>query len=122
MSHRPSPAAGPTRRRILQVGMTGLGAAALTGLGNSITTRPDPPPPPPPNRGIRRGAPAARWGQRLHPVGDFGRMSDRPGFAPDSPQLRQALLTIGEPGGLLDAQDDLFGPHGGPVTLITDPA
>ena len=40
MSHRPSPAAGPTRRRILRVGMTGLGAAALTGLGNSITTRP----------------------------------------------------------------------------------
>ena len=48
-------------------------------------------------------------------------MFDRPGFAPDSPQLRQLLLTIGEPGGLLDARDDLFGPHGGPVTLISDP-
>ncbi len=49
-------------------------------------------------------------------------MSDRPGFATDSPQLRQLLLTIGEPGGLLDARDDLFGPHGDPVTLISDPA
>ena len=49
-------------------------------------------------------------------------MFDRPGFAPDSPQLRQLLLTIGEPGGLLDARDDLFGPHGGPMTLISDPA
>ena len=39
----------------------------------------------------------------------------------NTPGLRQALLDLGAPGGMLDAQDDLFGPNGGPVLLITDP-
>jgi hypothetical protein len=56
------------------------------------------------------------------PSTTFGRMFDLPPFAQDSPQLRQSLLAIGAPGGPLDARDDLFGPNGGPVLLITDPA
>ncbi|RZS82666.1 heme peroxidase [Motilibacter rhizosphaerae] len=53
----------------------------------------------------------------------FGRIfPGLPAFADDSPSLRQALLEIGAPGGMLDAKDDLFGPDGGPVKLITDPA
>jgi len=52
----------------------------------------------------------------------FGRMfPGLPPFAPDTPALRAALLAIGAPGGMLDAKDDLFGPNGGPVKLITDP-
>ena len=52
----------------------------------------------------------------------FGRMfPGLPPFAPDTPALREALLAIGAPGGMLDAKDDLFGPNGGPVKLITDP-
>jgi Animal haem peroxidase len=59
----------------------------------------------------------------LTPSATFGRMFPRlPAFAVDSPQLRDALLTIGMPGGMLDAKDNLFGPGGGPVTLITDPS
>jgi hypothetical protein len=52
----------------------------------------------------------------------FGRMFPMlPPFAQDTPALRSALLAIGAPGGMLDAKDDLFGPNGGPVKLITDP-
>ena len=47
---------------------------------------------------------------------------DLPPFATRQPGLREALLAIGAPGGMLDANDDLFGPNGGPVKLITDPA
>ena len=47
----------------------------------------------------------------------FGRLfPDLPPFAEDTPQLRVALAAIGAPGGMLDAQDDLFGPGGGPVS------
>jgi hypothetical protein len=50
----------------------------------------------------------------------FGRMFPRlPSFAEPSEALRQALLDIGRPGGLLDAKDDLAA---GPVALIVDPA
>ena len=98
--------------------MTGLGAAALTGLGGSITTRPAAAEPRYASPGSR--CPVGAGG--FTPSATFGRIFDRPGFAPDSPQLRQALLTIGAPGGMLDARDDLFGSLGGPVTLITNPA
>ncbi|MEP7178261.1 MAG: peroxidase family protein, partial [Pseudonocardiales bacterium] len=50
-----------------------------------------------------------------------GRIFNLPPFASNSPQLRTALLKIGEPGGMLDANDNLFGPGGGPINLITDP-
>ena len=39
-------------------------------------------------------------------------------FAAASPELEAALLELGKPGGLLDAQDDLAR---GPVDLIVDP-
>ncbi len=44
-----------------------------------------------------------------------------PPFAENTAGLREALLAIGAPGGPLDANDDLFGPDGGPVNLITNP-
>jgi hypothetical protein len=53
----------------------------------------------------------------------FGRMfSGLPPFAENTASLRAALVQLAEPGGLLDAKDDLFGPDGGPVKLVTDPA
>ena len=42
-----------------------------------------------------------------------------PPFAEASPQLAAALLDIGRPGGIMDAQDDLVA---GPAALITNPA
>ncbi|MEO7234136.1 MAG: heme peroxidase family protein [Lapillicoccus sp.] len=51
--------------------------------------------------------------------GRFGRMFPTlPPFSADTPSVRQALLEVGGPGGIMDAQDDLSDP----VTLITDPA
>ena len=66
--------------------------------------------------------PDARGGQRPVPSSaTFGRMfPDLPPFAKNTAPLREALLTIGAPGGMLDANDDLFWPNGGPVKLITD--
>jgi hypothetical protein len=113
---------GPSRRRILQAGVTGLGVAALSGLAGVAT-----------GRGAeaaasssaplssRGGCPMGSGGYT--PSATFGRMFPHlPPFAADTPQLRDALLAIGRPGGMLDAQDDLFGPTGGPVLLITDPS
>ena len=51
--------------------------------------------------------------------GRFGRMFPTlPPFAADTPMIREALVDIGQPGGLMDAQDDLSDP----IALITDPA
>ncbi len=51
--------------------------------------------------------------------GRFGRMFPAlPPFSADTPSIRDALVEIGKPGGMMDAQDDLSDP----VTLITDPA
>jgi hypothetical protein len=51
--------------------------------------------------------------------GRFGRMfGELPPFAADTPQVRAALLEIGQPAGLMDAQDDLSDPQ----ALITNPA
>ena len=54
------------------------------------------------------------------PEDRFGRLFPqlRP-FAPPSPELHAALLELGQPGGILDAKDDLAA---GPMNLITDPA
>lgn len=50
----------------------------------------------------------------------FGRMFPTlPSFAPPSPALTEALLDLGRPGGVLDANDNLAA---GPVALIVDPA
>ncbi len=106
---------GSTRRQFLtRAGIAGAGGAVAGGLGLGP--------------GLLDAASAAPSGCPMHgktlpSSATFGRMfPDLPPFAEDSHQLRQALLTIGEPGGMLDANDDLFGPAGGPVKLITDPA
>ena len=49
--------------------------------------------------------------------GDFGRMLRLPPFAPPTDRVRDALLELGEPGGIMDARDDLAA---GPVALIAD--
>jgi hypothetical protein len=103
---------GTPRRRILQAGAAGAGAAALAGLQAGRATAAAP----------SGGCPMD--GSAPHtPSPTFGRMFESlPPFAANSPRVRQALLEIGAPGGMLDAKDDLFGPNGGPVKLITDPA
>lgn len=97
------------RRRLLQAGLTGVGAAALTRL-------------PAGPAGASTGCPMAAGGGH-GPSMTFGRMfPDLPAFADNTSSLRAALAELAAPGGPLDAQDDLFGPDGGPVKLITDPA
>jgi hypothetical protein len=108
------PVSQPTRRRILAAGVSGLGAAALGGLvapGTAEAAAPT----------VTSAAGCPVSGRGLTTSATFGRMVHLPPFAADSPELRAALLTIAEPGGMLDAKDDLFGPAGGPVNLITDP-
>ena len=48
----------------------------------------------------------------------FGRMFDLRPFAEATPLVQRALIDMGAPGGLLDAQDPL---HEGPIRLITNP-
>lgn len=70
---------------------------------------------------------AVRNGRRaayaFAPSPSFGRMFEQlPPFADgcaNSAGLRNALLAIGAPGGALDANDDLYGPDGGPIKLLT---
>ena len=52
--------------------------------------------------------------------GRFGRMfGELPPFAADTPDVREALLTIGKAGGIMDAKDDLTKT---PQELITNPS
>jgi Animal haem peroxidase len=98
-----------SRRRLLQAGAAGAGLAALGGTGVSPAA-------------ASGGCPMGGTAAGATPSATFGRIFDdlRP-FAHNTPGLRQALLDLAAPGGMLDAQDDLFGPNGGPVLLITDP-
>jgi hypothetical protein len=48
----------------------------------------------------------------------FGRMFDLPSFADPSRELREALIEMGRPGGMMDANDPL---EVGPIRLITEP-
>src|SRR5450631_1748884 len=107
------PSGTTTRRSLLQAGATGLGAVALTGLlpGSSADAAP---------AATSSGGCPMGLGA-FTPSVNFGRIFQLPAFNANTPQLRQALLSIGEPGGMLDAKDNLYGPGGGPVTLITDP-
>ncbi len=104
--------AGASRRRFLQAGAAsaaGAGLAAVAGGGAPAVASE--------SRGCPMGGTATST-----PSTTFGRIfGDLPPFAENSPGLRQALLDLAAPGGMLDAQDDLFGPNGGPVLLITDP-
>ena len=51
-------------------------------------------------------------------TGHFGRMFHMPPFAPPTNAVRDALMELGSPGGIMDANDDLAA---GPVALIVDP-
>src|SRR4030095_5110561 len=51
-------------------------------------------------------------------TGHFGRMFHLPPFAPPTNAVRDALMELGRPGGMMDANDDLAA---GPVALIVDP-
>lgn len=52
--------------------------------------------------------------------GRFGRLFGKlPAFASDTPEVRAALLDIGKPGGIMDAQDST---SASPADLITNPA
>ena len=51
-------------------------------------------------------------------TGHFGRMFHLSPFAPPTNAVRDALMELGRPGGIMDANDDLAA---GPVALITDP-
>src|SRR4051812_48476172 len=104
------------RRRLLQAGLTGVGAAALTHFPATAADA---------ATGAATGCPmggaAAHAGSGASTT--FGRMfPGLPSFADNTASVRAALVDLAAPGGLLDAHDDLFGPDGGPVKLITDPA
>jgi len=97
------------RRRFLQ----GLGAGAAASafslgpgrIGGALAAAKDPSP--------------ATLAARADLSGLFGRMFPRlPPFAAPSTALTDALMDIGRPGGVLDANDDL---SAGPVALIVDP-
>src|SRR5512134_1841747 len=65
------------------------------------------------------GFPGSGFAQTFRPD-RFGRLFGRlPPFARTSPQVDQALMEIGKPGGIMDARDAL---ERGPVDLIVDPA
>lgn len=118
---------GLSRRTLLRAGGSGLGAVAVTGLTGVAAARAATG-----TAAAAHAAVAGAGGCPMHagsgagstytPSATFGRLfPSLPPFAADSHHLRRALLEMGEPGGLLDAKDDLFGPDGGPVNLITDP-
>jgi hypothetical protein len=98
-----------SRRRFLQAGALTAGAAAISG----VTAAP---------AAASGGCPMGGTSAAATPSAMFGRIfDDLPPFAENTAALQQALRDIAAPGGMLDAKDDLFGPNGGPVLLITDP-
>ncbi|HET9444557.1 MAG TPA: heme peroxidase family protein [Acidimicrobiales bacterium] len=98
-----------SRRRFLQA--IGLGAAATVTapvLGAAVPAAAAA------GAGVAGTSPAARY------EANFGRMFAKlPAFATPSQGLTEALIDLGRPGGVLDAQDDL---SAGPVQLIVNPA
>jgi hypothetical protein len=102
-----------SRRRLLQAGATGAGLMAFAGQTASPAAA----------AASGGGCPMGGTASTATPSAVFGRIFDglRP-FAANTPGLQHALLDLAAPGGMLDAQDDLFGPNGGPVLLITDPS
>lgn len=95
------PAKRYSRRRFL--GTLGAGAAGAVAIGSG---------------GLPRIAYAESGGGTR--ADRFERMfRDLDPFAENSPSLREALLAVGKPGGILDANDELAA---GPIALIVDPA
>jgi len=94
-----------SRGALLKRAGVGVGAVAMSG-GFGAATAPR--------------AEAARSSVVATTPTNFGRMFPKlPPFAPATDAVKAALIDIGKPGGLLDAQDDL---SKGPVLLITDPS
>ncbi len=109
-STTPGMTPGTTRRRLIQAGAAGAGMVALgSGTARAVAAP--------------AGCPMGHTSSPGSASAVFGRIfDDLPPFAENTVGLRQALLELAAPGGMLDAQDDLFGPNGGPVKLITDPS
>ena len=107
---RPSAKAPVSRRSFLQgAGTTAIGAGVGAGVVAATNQ--------PAGRALR-AEPAADISSQPLPS-NFGRMfPSLPPFAQPSDALRTALVDIGKPGGVLDANDNLAA---GPVQLITDP-
>lgn len=72
----------------------------------------------PPGPGQERRGDESIRGDEAGRSDRFGRMFHLPPFAAPTPAVRAALRTLGAPGGLLDARDQLAA---GPIALITDP-
>ena len=107
---------GPSRRDFLKgIGAAGAGLAAGSiggGAGLARTAVGDVPAASTRSYARNGGAPASSV--------DFGRIfPNLPPFADANDTVRAALLEVGQPGGILDAQDDLTA---GPKALIVDPS
>lgn len=93
----PPESAGLSRRRVL--GAAGVGAAVV-GTGGLLAR----------SGGSDTPAAAAERDDRDRlgaSVGHFSRLVDAPPFAEASPELTEALVELGRPGGLMDADDPL---------------
>ncbi|MEM9200434.1 MAG: peroxidase family protein [Actinomycetota bacterium] len=130
-----SPRPGLSRRRLLGAAGVGVGVAAVSGTGVALA-RPrrrggrggaDGPAAPAQNgpgnnrRGNNGGGGNVRGGQDNGDVAldRFSRLFDERPFARESDELTEALIELGRPGGLMDANDPL---ERGPVDLILDPS
>ncbi len=102
---------GTTRRRLIQAGAAGAGMVALgSGTARAVAA----------SGRLPDGAHRRRRTRRRRCSAGSSPTSRRSPTTP--PASSRRCSTSAAPGGLLDAQDDLFGPNGGPVKLITDPS
>jgi len=106
----------PSRRDFLKgMGAAGAGLVAGSLSGASTAQEADAAPSPVAPTGYAKGSGGAPRGS-----GDFGRIfPNLPPFADANATVRAALTEVGQPGGLLDANDDLAA---GPKSLIVDPS
>ena len=106
----------PTHSRRSFLGRFGAVSAGVALAGCDMPGLPggQEPAPPAPSTPPPSGPPIVPIGG---PPNTFGRLFDLPPFAEDSQALQEALLDIGRPGGIMDANDDLAA---GPIELITD--
>ena len=110
MGHTPEDSATPRYNRRQFLSRVGIGTAAVAGsagLFGGYTAE-----------ALQSLTERAR--QEANRADRFGRIFDRlRPFAEPSPRLLAALLDIGKPGGILDANDNLAA---GPVALFEDPS
>ncbi|MBT5553010.1 MAG: peroxidase [Ilumatobacter sp.] len=116
----------PSRRAFLSLIGAGLGAAVAAPSiataqraddgGRRERRRPDREGPD--TRGDRNRDGGGTGGVSVDGPDRFGRIFDLPPFAEPSIELRAALIEMGRPGGMMDANDPL---EVGPIRLITEP-